>query len=132
MSDVDPERLAAHPHLMAALAEMFAANRRHRGDRAATAFRTLRRYERRIVKEAAAMAYVLGYQNGNLDGRTGSSGPANNGNPIPPDFEILQLVIEHCDSTSDNFPFLAAACDGRRRRVTKTQLYHFERAETAS
>lgn len=102
--------------------------RRRRSDRATTAFRTLSRYERRIAKEAAVMGYVLGYRSGNLDGRSGIGGALDKNNPIPPDFEVLQRVIEHCDSTSDNFPFLAAACGGKRKRVTKARLYDFERA----
>lgn len=112
-----------------AVARIFEEGRRRRADRAMTAFRTLSRFERRIAKEAAVMGYVLGYQSGNLDGRNDIGGPLDRNNPIPPDFEILQRVIEHCDSTSDNYPFLSAACNGKRRRVTKVRLYDFERAE---
>jgi hypothetical protein len=112
-----------------ALTRVFEEGQRRRSDRAMTAFRTLRRFERRIAKEAAVMGYVLGYRSGNLDGRSGIGSPLDKNNPIPPDFEVLQRVIEHCDSTSDLYPFLAAACNGRRRRITKAWLFDFERAE---
>lgn len=118
----------AAPDIPEGLGQVFAASERRRAQRAMTAFRTLRRFERRIAKEAAVMGYVLGYRSGNLDGRDGRGGPLDKNNPIPPDFEVLQRVIEHCDSTSDLYPFFAAACDGRRQRITRARLYDFERA----
>ncbi|MFI5891949.1 hypothetical protein ACIA5D_17750 [Actinoplanes sp. NPDC051513] len=116
MSDVDSE-------LMAGLARMLAAGQQRRAARAQTALETLRSYERRILREAAVMGYVLGYQSGNLDGRTGIGGPLDKNNRIPPDSEILRRVIEHCDSTDDLYPFLAAACDRRRRSITKARRW---------
>ncbi len=109
--------------VMDAVAQMFAANARRRADRANTALSVWTRYERRLVRESAVMGYVLGYQSGNLDGRSGFGGPADRNNPIPPDSEILQRVIEHCDSTDDKCPFIAGACAGHRRRVTRKQLW---------
>lgn len=74
------------------------------------------------------MGYVLGHQDGRIDERQHRT-VAEITARYPKDAEILQQVIEHCDTTSDLYPFLGAACDGRRRRITKARLYDFERAE---
>lgn len=113
---------------MEAVAQVFADGQRRRAARANTAFRTLSRYERRIAREAAVMGYVLGRREGLIIGRSGRSF-LNDGDDFPGDFQILQDVLEHCDTTSDNFPYLGAACDGRRRRITKARLWQGE--ETA-
>lgn len=114
--------------LLAAVADVFAANARRRADRAHTALSTLSRYERRIAREAAVMGYVLGHRTGLLDARVSLADATG----IPGDAEILRTVIEHCDSTSDLYPYLAAACAGRRRRITKARLWPTERTEGAS
>jgi hypothetical protein len=114
---------------LAAVAQVFAANRRRRAERAGTALNLLRPYERRIVREAAVMGYVLGRRAGEVAAR--SSTWRSIGEPeqaFPGDTDILRMVIEHCDSTDDLYPFLAAACDGRRRRITKARRWPGEDA----
>lgn len=119
MSDtVDPE-------LMDGIARMMEVNRQRRADRAATAIETLRPFERRIVREAAVMGYVLGRREGLVLGRSGRS-ILDDGDDYPHDSDILRNVIEHCDSTSDLYPYLAASCDGRRRRITKSRQWPVE------
>lgn len=108
------------------IARMVAANDARRDLRARTALATMRRYERRLVREAAVIGYVLGYQSGSLDGRSGIGGPADKNNTIPSDADIVVRVIQHCDSTADLYPYIAAACNGTRRRVTRSRLYHPE------
>ncbi len=110
------------------LLDYFATRQQQRADRANTALSVLSRYERRIVREAAGMGYVLGYRSGNLDGRDGLGGPLDNERRIPGDSDILRSVLEHCDSTSDLYPYLGAACNGRRRRITKARLWPGEAA----
>lgn len=99
----------------------FASRVQHRAARANTAIATLRPYERRIVREAAVMGYVLGHGAGRLDG-VQNRGHAEIQAEWPKDSAVLQNVLEHCDSTSDLYPYLAAACDGQRRRVTKARM----------
>lgn len=113
---------ALDPEITAGLARMFAANQERRASRANTAFTLLRPYERRIVKEAAVMGYVLGHGAGRLDGFQHRS-HAEIQADWPKDFAVLQNVLEHCDSTSDLYPYLSAACDGRRLRVTKARQW---------
>jgi len=115
---------------MQALAEMGEASRRRRASRAETAWRTLRRYERRLVKEAAVMGYVLGYRNGGIEAREGYTRAEIESRWLG-DVDVIRTVIEHCDSTADLYPYLADACNGRRRRVTRTRLWPGEQAATA-
>lgn len=116
---------ALDPEITAGLVRMFAANQERRASRANTAFELLRPCERRIVREAAVMGYVLGHQAGRLDAQLSQ---AEIRAAWPKDFAVLQNVLEHCDSTSDLYPYLAAACDGRRRRVTKARQWPGEEA----
>lgn len=108
------------------VAHMIAAGDQRRDLRTRTALATMRRYERRLVREAAVMGYVLGYQSGNVDGRNGRGGPLDDTNRTPHDSDILVRVIQHCDSTADLYPYIAAACNGQRRRVTQSRLFHPE------
>jgi hypothetical protein len=80
-------------------------DRRHH--RANVAWETLRPYERRILHEAAVMGYVMGHTGG----------------PVPSDTDIIRMVITHCDSNADLYPYIAAACTGRRRRITRKRLH---------
>lgn len=105
------------------LLEYFAARQQERDDRANTAWRTLTNFERRVLKEAAVMGYVLGYRAGNADGRLGDGGPLDKTERIPHDNDIVRTVLQHCDSTSDLYPFLGAACYGRRRRITAARRW---------
>lgn len=100
------------------LAEVFEAVRQRRAARVVAAFQLWRPYERRIVKEAAVMGYVLGRQDGLIIGRSGRS-ILNDRDGFPGDAKILQDVIEHCDTSSDTYPYIGQACDGRRRRITR-------------
>lgn len=109
--------------VMAALQRMFYARQARRDARTDTAWRTMTRHERRIYREAAVMGYVLGYRSGNLDGRTGKGGPLDRENRTPHDQDIVAIVIQHCDTTSDLYPYTAALCNGRRRRITRKRLY---------
>lgn len=118
-----------NPEIGEVIARVFEEGRNRRAARANTAFTTLRPYERRIAREAAVMGYVLGRREGLIKGRQGGS-ILNDGGDFPGDFAILQNVIEHCDSTSDLYPYLAAACDGRRRRVTKARQWPGEEETT--
>lgn len=125
--------MTANPEgLDAALTRVFEERRHWRAERASTAFRTLRPYERRIAREAAVMGYVLGERAGRVSASGIREQLGQQEPPFPSDSTILQQVIEHCDSTSDRFPFLAAACNGKRRRITKAQLYDFERTTNAT
>lgn len=105
------------------LARVFAASAQRRLKRAATAWALLRPYERRLVKEAAVMGYVLGERAGRV---TASGVRQQMGRPepaFPADADILRQVIEHCDATSNTYPYLADACSGRRRRVTRKRMW---------
>jgi hypothetical protein len=97
------------------LVAYFEARQRARLDEIEEALRTMRPYERRLVREAA----VMGYVRGSMSGRT----RANLGKPregdIPRDGEILTDVLGACISMPDVYPFVAAAAYGKRRRVVK-------------
>jgi hypothetical protein len=116
------------PDIDPRLVDYFTQRRQVRTARAATALRTLRMYERRILREAAVMGYVLGYQSGNLDGRSGQA-EARVGAAIPGDGHIVDTVIQHCDSTADLYPYLAAACRGARRKITRKRMWPGEAEE---
>lgn len=98
---------------------------RHRAEQAATAWNdVLRPYERRIVREAAVMGYVLGHRDGRLDYAQRNTGGEQ---PFPADIDIVRRTLEHCATTDgDNgprFPYLAAAANGRRRHITRNRLW---------
>jgi hypothetical protein len=112
--------MTATNDVMADILRAVAAADDIRAQRATTAMRTLRRYERRLVREAAVMGFVLGYRHGFVDGR---SDVTPNGSTFPADDRIIVNVINACD-TSDGYPYITDACNGRRRRVTRTRLYH--------
>lgn len=114
--------------VMEGLARYLADRDGQRLERANQALTTLHPYERRLVREAAVMGYVLGRQDGLIKGREGGSLAFDNGDDFPHDHEILRDVLQHCDSTSDLYPYLAAACAGRRRRVTKARQWAGEEA----
>jgi hypothetical protein len=109
------------------LVDYLGTRRQQRADRANTAFALLRPYERRIVREAAVMGYVLGRRAGQIDGRNGVS-ILDTPTDFPGDFDIVRNVLQHCDSTDDKFPYLADACAGRRRRVTRKRMWPGEAA----
>ena len=113
-----------------AIVQMVLAGDQRRAARADTAWRTLRPYERRVVREAAVMGYVLGRQDGMIRGRQGGSFVFDDGSDFPKDFDIVRQVLEHCDSTADRFLYLAEACNGRRRRITKARMWPEEQEAT--
>jgi hypothetical protein len=114
---------AETPEFPPELLNYFAVRQQERDDRANTAWRTLTNFERRVLKESAVMAYVVGYLAGNADGRQGNGGPFDNIRRIPADHLIVRTVLQHCDSTSDLYPFLGEACEGRRRRITAARRW---------
>lgn len=99
------------------LTRMIAVREARRAQRVATALKTLRPYERRLLREAAVMGYVLGDERGRL---------AKPSEAFPKDVTIVATVINHCDSNDGTFPFIAAACGGRRRRVTRVRMWASE------
>jgi hypothetical protein len=109
---------------MDALAGYLANRAQRRRDAVDRALATLRPYERRLVREAAVMGYVLGRQDGVIRGRAGKDASGD----YPRDAAILADVIAHCITTDDLYPYLAAASDGRRRRVTKARQWPGEEA----
>lgn len=111
------------PDLPPELLNYFAARQQERDDRANTAWRTLTNFERRVLNEAAVMGYVLGYRAGNVDGRLGAGGPLDRTERIPHDHQIVAMVLQHCDSSLDLYPFLGEACYGRRRRITAARRW---------
>lgn len=113
---------AVNPELLEGLARVMSANQQRRAARAAIALKTLSPYERRLVCEAAVMGYILGRRTGLAKGRRGDS-ILSDGDDFPRDAAIVQAVLQHCDSTEDLYPYLAAAADGKRRRVTKARQW---------
>jgi hypothetical protein len=113
-----------------AVVQMVVSNQQRRHTRADRAFATLRPYERRIVREAAVMGYVLGRQDGMVRGRQGGSLAFDDGSDFPKDFDIVRQVLEHCDSTADLYPYLGDAAAGRRRRITKARQWPSETEAT--
>lgn len=111
------------------VARIVADGDRRRAARANQAIRTLRRYERRILREASVMGYVLGYRDGVVDARHHGVTVLDGKSRFPHGNDIMVNVIEHCDSTGDLYPFVAALCEGRRRRITRRQLWPLEEAE---
>lgn len=110
------------PDTMLMIERIIIDGQQRRSTRADRAWNTLRPFERRVLKEAAVMGYVLGRQDG-LIMRSRRQGILDATENYPRDFAIVQDVIEHCDSTGDSFPYLAQACDGRRRRITRRRLW---------
>lgn len=102
---------------------------KQRATRADRGFATLRPYERRVLREAAVMGYVLGRRAGQADGRNGVS-ILDTPTDFPGDFDIVRSVLQHCDSTSDLYPYLADACAGRRRRITRKRMWPGETTTT--
>lgn len=104
---------------LAAIHAAIAEGDRRRAAQAITAWNdVLRPYERRIVREAAVMGYVLGHRDGRYD---------LPGDPFPADIDIIRRVLEHCATTTgDNgpsYPYLATAAQGRRRIITRKRLW---------
>ncbi len=117
------------PEIEQQLAADFAGRARQRMDRVNTALATLRPYERRLVREAAVMGYVLGHRDGGIDARhSGLRTIPELEAAFPHDGQILADVVAHCDSSSDTYPYIGEACDGRRRRITAARRWPGEEA----
>ncbi|MFY1686379.1 hypothetical protein [Plantactinospora sp. WMMB782] len=99
------------------LLDYFAARERQRAETVNRALATLSPFERRLVREAAVMGYVRGAMAGHLDGRQGRE------QEIPKDATILVEVVGACISMDELYPYLAAASEGKRRRVTKSRRW---------
>jgi len=108
---------------MAAVARVLADGDRRRATRAVHAWHiALRPYERRLVREAAVMGFILGERHGwHTATMPGTARHADG--VFPRDMDIVQDVIEHCDATSDLYPYLHDACNGVRRRITRKRLW---------
>lgn len=110
-----------NPSIMTDVARMVAAGDQRRAARVSRAWSILRPFERRILREAAVMGYVLGYRRGLVRGRSGAS-VLDDGGEFPSDEDIIRQVIQHCDSSA-GYSYLTDACDGMRRRVTRKRMY---------
>ncbi|MEU8158138.1 hypothetical protein AB0B94_31170 [Micromonospora sp. NPDC048986] len=93
------------------LLEYFAARERQRAETINKALATLSPYERRLVREAAVMGYVRGAMAG------------KHREDVPGDGAILAEVLGACITMGDLYPYLAAASEGCRRRVTKSRRW---------
>jgi hypothetical protein len=116
--------VTANDPTMQAVAKLVADGDRRRAERATTAWnKVLRPYERRIVREAAVMGYILGHRDGRIDHAIGN---AESSRRFPADLDIVRWVLEHCSTTTNNgssFPYLADATTGVRRRITRKRLW---------
>lgn len=83
------------------------------------ALKTLRPFERRLVREAA----VMGYVRGGMAGRARATLGEPRDGDVPRDSEMLVEVVGACIAASDLYPYLAEAAEGRRRRVTKSRRW---------
>jgi hypothetical protein len=86
------------------------------------ALATLRPFERRLVREAAVMGYVRGVMVGRSRATLGEPRDGD----VPSDPDILADVIGACIDM--DYPYLQAAAEGRRRRVTKSRRWPGEHA----
>jgi hypothetical protein len=109
------------PDFTPELLRYFEVRERQRMDAIGRTLATLRPYERRLVREAAVMGYVRGAMAGRSRATLGEPRDGD----IPPDASILADVIGACIAM--DYPYLAAASEGRRRRITKTRLWPGER-----
>lgn len=109
------------------LTAALAASADRRNLRARTCLTTLRRYERRILRDAAVMGFVRGYDLGWVHGTQEARGerPYRSLAGFPADADIIVDTINACDR-ADGYDYITDACNGRRRRVTKARLYHPE------
>ena len=80
-----------------ALLNYLATMERSRQEQAKEMYRRLTRRERRILREAAVMGFVLGTWSGIKPG---------NGRDMPPDSKIVELVLNSCQSQKDLYPLL--------------------------
>lgn len=115
------------PEVTQELAHVFEVRQRQRSKAVNRALATLRPYERRLVHEAAGMGYVRGTMRGRI--RAGLGEPRDG--DIPPDRDILFEVIASCVGMDNLYPYLAAASQGRRRRVTRARMWPGEKEEVS-
>jgi hypothetical protein len=108
MSDINPE-------IADSLRDYLAGRGSRRAEAVDRALATLRPFERRLVREAAVMGYVRGAMRGRARATMGLPSDGD----IGQDAATLFEVIDGCIGMSDLYPYLAAASEGRRRRVTR-------------
>jgi hypothetical protein len=108
---------APEPEFPPELLRYFESRQRQHADAVNQALSTLRPYERRLVREAAVMGYVRGAMAGRSRATLGEPRDGD----IPPDASILADVIGACIDM--DYPYLAAASEGRRRRITKNRRW---------
>ena len=99
------------------LLDYFAARQRQRGERINRVLATLRPFERRVLREAAVMGYVRGAMAGRARATLGKPRDGD----IPTDADILADVIGACMDM--DYPYIAAASEGERRRITKSRRW---------
>lgn len=109
---VDPS-----PDFPPGLLDYFADRMRQRAERIDRTLATLTPFERRLVREAAVMGYVRGAMAGRNRATLGEPREGD----ILPDPDILADVIDACIAM--DYPYLRAASNGQRRRVTKKRRW---------
>lgn len=112
----DPIHTAELP---AGLLRYLADRDRKRSEAVNRALATLTPHERRLVREAAVMGYVRGAMAGRSRATLGE--PADG--EIPKDSAIVTQVVDACIAMGHLYPYLAAASEGRRRRVTRKRRW---------
>ena len=85
------------------LLSYFAARDQQRAEQVAARLARFTDRERRLVREAAVMGYVLGHMSGEVYGRQGGKPMAAR---IPKDSAIVAEVVLACDSQSDLYPLI--------------------------
>lgn len=119
MTDLDPDVAACDPEIADLVVRVFADGQQRRRDAVGRAWITLRPYERRLVHEAAVMGYVRGA----LAGRAGAALNEPRETDIPTDTDMIFEVVGACLAMPDRYPYLAAAANGRRRRITRARRW---------
>jgi hypothetical protein len=99
------------------LLDYFADRQRQRFETINRALATLKPFERRLVREAAVMGYVRGA----MAGRSRATLGEPRDEDIPTDPQIIADVIGACIDM--DYPYLAAASQGKRRRITKSRRW---------
>lgn len=113
MTDTDQDATGFLPGLL----DYSESRQRQRTAAVNRALATLRPFERRLVREAA----VMGYVRGTIAGRARATLGEPRDGDVPSDPAILADVISACIAMDS--PYLRAASNGQRRRVTKARRW---------
>jgi hypothetical protein len=101
----EPQPATVDPQLWDQLATYMAAREDLRATAVRRRWESLSKREQRLVREAAVMGYVEGVR----------SQPGGHDAKIPPDMDIVGMVIDSCSSMPDLYPTIHRA--GSRRRA---------------